>query len=408
MELLSTFLAWTAGGLVLSLLLLIIWAIYYDCSRTTIVPEFDHPVKLRIANCALIMAMTLGEILELFGLCKEFVFLRSLLALWNPKIHPSTSVKELDFDGVPVKIYQPKTPPTGRRKGFVYFHGGTGMLGDYYQDVCSKLAWGSASVLVAVGYRLSPEHPYPTQQKDCYSATVYFMQHAEDYGVDPTQIVIGGDSAGGTFAAVVAQKLVGRRDLPKLQAQVLIYPGLQGMDFNLPSYQQNATFPLLYRHNVVYYGLHYLGKDVSFLDDVLKGSHVPDALRPKYGKWVNPDHIPERFKSRGYKRIPLAPFQPNVYKELSEIMEISLCPLFAEDCVISQLPETLIVSCEYDVLRDDSLLYKKRLEDNGVKVSWFHAENGFHGVINFTHLSYFLFPTGIQILDTVAEFIKNL
>uniref|UniRef100_A0A6J0UBT7 Arylacetamide deacetylase-like 3 n=1 Tax=Pogona vitticeps TaxID=103695 RepID=A0A6J0UBT7_9SAUR len=346
----------------------------------------------------------------MLGLRGRFFVTRFLMALLNPKIHPSLSVKDLDFSGVPVKVYQPKAPPTSRRKGFVYFHGGAGVVGTtkYYQDICSRLAKGSESVLVAVGYRLSPEHPYPTQQKDCYTATVHFMQHAENYGVDPSQIIIGGDSAGGNFAAAVAQKLVGRSDLPKLRAQVLIYAGLQAMDFNLPSYQQNATFPLLYRHNVVYYGLHYLGKDISLRDDVLKGSHVPEALRLKYGKWVNPDNIPERFKRRGYEQVPLGPFKAEVYKELSDILEFSFSPLFAEDSVIQQLPETLIVSCEYDVFRDDSLLYKKRLEDNGVKVSWFHAKNGFHGVINFFDFLFFTFPTGLQILDHIAEFIKHL
>ncbi|KAJ7306496.1 hypothetical protein JRQ81_009851 [Phrynocephalus forsythii] len=410
MELLFTILLWTAGVAALSLLLLIIWGIYYDYTKTTIAPEFDHPLKLRVAHCALLIAMTLGEILARFRLCGPFFVTRFLMDLANPKIHPSLSAKDVDFDGVPVRIYQPKAPSTDLRKGFVFIHGGAGVLGSIkcYQDVCSKLAKDSDSVVVAVGYHLAPEHPYPTQQKDCYTATVHFIQNAKDYGVDPSQIVIGGDSAGGTFATVVAQKLVGRPDLPRLRAQVLIYPGVQGMDINLPSYQQNATFPLLYRRNVVYYALRYLGKDISLLDDFLKGSHVPDTLRPKYGKWVNPDIIPDRFKLRGYTRVPLASFKPDVYKKLPETLDISFSPLFAEDSVIRQLPETLIVSCEYDVLRDDSLLYKKRLEDNGVKVSWFHAENGFHGVINFIQPSYFQFPTGIQIMDRVAEFVKNL
>ncbi|XP_020655618.3 arylacetamide deacetylase-like 3 [Pogona vitticeps] len=351
-----------------------------------------------------------GKIARILHLHQEPVIINFFLRLRKPKAHPSISSKDLCFDGVPVRLYQPKAPSAGRRKGFVFYHGGCGLFGSIgtYQNICSRIAKNSDSVVVCVGYRLAPKHPYPTQQKDCYTATVHFMQHAENYGVDPSQIIIGGDSAGGNYAAAIAQKLVGRSDLPKLRAQVLIYAGLQGMDFNLPSYQQNATFPLLYRHNVVYYGLHYLGKDISLRDDVLKGSHVPEALRLKYGKWVDPDNIPERFKRRGYERVPLAPFKPEVYKELSDILEVSFSPLFAEDSVIQQLPETLIVSCEYDVFRDDSLLYKKRLEDNGVKVSWFHVKNGFHAVMNLTNVGIYTFAAGVEILKQIADFVKCL
>ncbi|CAI5782729.1 arylacetamide deacetylase-like 4 [Podarcis lilfordi] len=180
------------------------------------------------------------------------------------------------------------------------------------------------------------------------------------------------------------------------------------MDFNLPSYQQNSSVPILFRENVVYFGLKYFGKDPSLLGQVLKGSHVPDSMRLKYGKWVSPDNLPERFKGRGYKQVPLAPYEPEVYRQFSEISEADFSCLFAEDTVIQKLPETLIVSCEYDVVRDDALLYKKRLEDNGVKVSWFHVENGFHGMINFFKGCIFAFPTAAELTDSIVDFVKNL
>ncbi|XP_063001322.1 arylacetamide deacetylase-like 4 [Elgaria multicarinata webbii] len=400
-----------AGGMIaIGFFLLVSWAIYYDLSRSNIPARFDHPLKLRFIYRILILMFTMGKLLEVLGLCRQVVFIRFLLDLWRPALDPSLSSKDLHFDGVPVRVYQPKSPSAGRRRGFVFFHGGAGMVGSIlaYEDVCSKIAKESDSVLVSVGYRLSPEHPYPAQWKDCFAATVHFMQNAELYGVDPSQIIIGGDSAGGNFASIVAQQLVERSDLPKLRAQVLIYGGFQCMDFNLPSYQQNSRMPILFREKVLHFGLQYFLKDSSLSYDLLKGSHVPDEMRLKYGKWVSPENIPEKFKRQGYERVTLAPYKLDVYKQVAEILQPTFSSLFAGDAVIRALPETLIVSCEYDVLRDDSLLYKKRLEDNGVKVRWFHAENGFHAVLNLFNAGFLTFPSSIEILDNVLDFVKHL
>ncbi|KAL8198544.1 UNVERIFIED_CONTAM: hypothetical protein K2H54_015576 [Gekko kuhli] len=325
------------------------------------------------------------------------------------RLDPSLSAKDLLFDGVPVRVYQPKAPSAGRRKGMVLFHGGAGMVGtvDFYQDICNRIAKEADVVVVAVSYGLSPEHPYPSQYKQCLAAAIHFMQNAEVFGVDPSQIIIFGDSAGGSFASTIAQQLTKRPDLPKLRAQALIYSGVQAMDFNLPSYVQNANMPLLGKENAVHFALRYLNKDLALKGDVLKGSHVPEDFRLKYRNWVSADNIPEEFK-RGYREVPLAPYKPEVYKRCPEMLEETFSSIFAEDHVIKQLPETFIVTCEYDVFRDDGLLYKKRLEDCGVKVRWFHAEQGFHGVMNFADSGIFTFPTGVQIVDSIIDFVKSL
>ncbi|XP_062991355.1 arylacetamide deacetylase-like 3 [Elgaria multicarinata webbii] len=400
-----------AGGMIATVFFLLLsWAIYYDLSVSNIPAGFDHPLKLRFVHCVLILMFTMGKILEVLGLCSQVVLVRFLIDLRRPALDPSLSSKDLHFDGVPVRVYQPKAPSAGQRRGFVFFHGGAGMVGSIslFEDVCSKIAKESDSVLVSVGYRLAPEHPYPAQWKDCFTATVHFMQNAELYGVDPSQIIIAGDSMGANITSVVAQNLVERSDLPKLRAQVLIYGGFQTMDFNLPSYQQNCRMPLLFRENVLHFGLQYFLKDTSLSHDVLKGSHVPDEMRLKYGKWMSPDNIPEKFKRRGCERVPHAPYKPDVYQQVSEMFQPTFSSLFAEDAVIRELPETLIVSCEYDVVRDDSLLYKKRLEDNDVKFRWFHAENGFHGVLNLFSVGFLTFPNSIEILDNIVDFVKHL
>ncbi|NWY51230.1 ADCL4 protein, partial [Chionis minor] len=288
-------------------------------------------------------------------------------------------IKDLHFDEVAVRIYLPKVPSASKRRGVIFFHGGCGMFGSIrsYERICRYIARKSDSVVVSVGYGLSPEFKYPTQTLDCLTATVHFLKTAEKYGVDPDRIIACGDSAGGTFAAAVCQELVNRRDIPKIRAQVLIYPFLQALDFNLPSHQKNAFVGFLSQEHVVRFLLKYLNKDCSLKEAVLAGSHVPESMNLKYRKWINPDLIPEIFKV-GYKPPFPTSFLPQVHEETKELFGTRLSPLLAEDAVVCRLPETCIITCQHDVLRDDGLLYKKRLEDNNVKVTWYHIDEGFH------------------------------
>ncbi|NXI37292.1 ADCL3 protein, partial [Galbula dea] len=158
-----------------------------------------------------------------------------------------------------------------------------------HEKICRYIAREGELVVVSVGYRLAPEHKYPAAYEDCLNATIHFMKNIEHYGVDPANVIVCGDSAGGSLAAVVSQTLAGRPDLPKLRAQILIYPGLQALDFNLPSYQQNRGVPLLFRERAAFFALQYLNGHALHMQEVLEGSHIPPEMRLKYRKWVSPD-----------------------------------------------------------------------------------------------------------------------
>ncbi|NWI21126.1 ADCL4 protein, partial [Crypturellus soui] len=292
---------------------------------------------------------------------------------------PKLLTKDEHFKEVPVRIYLPRAPSASKRRAVIFIHGGCGMFGSIrsYEKVCRYIARESDSVVMSVGYRLAPEHKYPGQNLDCLGAAVHFLETAESYGVDSGRVIICGDSAGATFSTSVCQELVDRTDIPKIRAQVMIYPFLQALNFNLPSYQQNAFIPLLSRKRLIHFIIKYLNKDSALEDALLKGSHVPESINLKYGKWINPDLIPDEFK-QGYKSPGSASCVAQAYKELKEVFETTFSPLLAEDSVICRLPDTCIITCEYDVLRDDGLLYKKRLEDNNVQVTWHHLAEGFH------------------------------
>ncbi|NWI63238.1 ADCL4 protein, partial [Todus mexicanus] len=255
-----------------------------------------------------------------------------------------------------------------------------------YEKTCRYFARESNSVVVSVGYRLAPEHPYPSQFEDCLTAAIHFLRTAQDYGVDPSRVIVCGDSSGGAITAAVAQALVHRRDLPKLRAQILIHPFLQGVDFSLPSYQQSKAVPILLKERTLTFLFRYLNIDPALLKALSKWSHIPEDLQLKYRKWISPDYIPQEFKAKGYEPSPTLPFSEEIYTQLKPLLEPVCSPLLSEDSVIAQLPETFLLTCEFDILRDDGLLYKKRLEDHGIKVTWCHLQEGFHAALFFTLL----------------------
>ncbi|XP_072740092.1 arylacetamide deacetylase-like 4 isoform X2 [Ciconia boyciana] len=358
-------------------------------------PGVNQPAKLRLVLAVLLGTAALGKILEKAGLCSQITFGRYVRQGRKLGVDPKLFIQDLQFNKVPVRVYQPKATSDGRRR-------------DTYEKVCRYISRESESVVVSVQYRLAPEHKYPAAYEDCLNATIHFMKNIEHYGVDPANVIVCGDSAGGNLAAAVSQTLAGRSDLPRLRAQILIYPGLQALDFNLPSYQQNRGVPLLFRERAAFFALQYLNGDALHMQEVLEGSHIPPDMRLKYKKWVSPDNIPEKFKVRGVKPLRPTDFIAEVYETVKRFCEPNLCPLLAEDAIVHQLPESFILTCEYDVLRDDGLLYKKRLEDNGVRVTWYHLEDGFHGIISLYDYCGFSFPAGKRGLDSVVSFLKSL
>jgi acetyl esterase len=142
---------------------------------------------------------------------------------------PTREIADVSDDlveGVPVRIYRGEGPPTGL---LVYFHGGGFVIGSIglMDNVVRELAHSTGAVVVSVGYRLAPEHPYPAGLDDCETVTRWAYANAERFDVSPSSVAVCGESAGGNLAAAVALRL---RDAGNvgLAAQVLIYPAVSG------------------------------------------------------------------------------------------------------------------------------------------------------------------------------------
>ena len=220
---------------------------------------------------------------------------------------------------LPVRIYRPSA--NAGLPVLVWFHGGGWVLGDLdaADPTCRSLANESGCVVVSVDYRLAPETPFPGAAEDAYAATVWVSEHAAEIGGDPTRIAVGGDSAGGNLAAVVC--LVAReRGGPRIVHQGLVYP-VTDHALDTPSYEENAEGYLLTRSGMQWFWDQYLG---------------------------------DQDRSHPYAS-----------------------PLRAGD--LSGLPPAIVITAEFDPLRDEGEAYAARLRECGVATALHRFDGMIHG-----------------------------
>jgi len=221
-----------------------------------------------------------------------------------------------------LRIYRP--PGEGPFPVLVFFHGSGFVLCslDTHDGMCRNLCAGAQCIVVSVDYRLAPEHKFPAGLEDCVFATRWVAAHAQELNGDPARIAIGGDSAGGNMAAAAALRL---RDEggPPLRGQLLIYPVTDYHTPGTPSYQQNAAGYGLTRDTMVWFWDHYLNSPADAANPLASPLRAPDL--------------------RG-------------------------------------LPPALVVTAEYDPLRDEGELYAARLREAGtpaITSRWDGMNHGF-------------------------------
>ena len=240
-------------------------------------------------------------------------------------------IEDRDIPGphgtIPVRIYWPDDAPDGALPMFVHFHGsGFVVLGlDSHDNACRELAEGAGCIVVAVNYRKSPEHKFPQPTDDAWAATQWAVENSAELGGDAGRIAVGGDSAGGCLAAVVAQRAA-REGAPDIALQLLIYP-VTDMSDGTESYRRFAD-----------------GYNLT-----------ADMMRWFMRLYLNSDEE---------KTNPAA------------------APIRAAD--LAGLPPALIITASHDPLLDDGINYGNKLRAAGVPVTHTDYPGQIHGFWNFT------------------------
>ncbi|XP_017589902.1 PREDICTED: arylacetamide deacetylase [Corvus brachyrhynchos] len=251
---------------------------------TPLPEDLAEPWKVMLVSAAFRAVGHLSEAADLLGLMHYMDGMRliTVLELVSPSPDENVTVTDTKFNNVPVRLYLPRRAPDGLRRAMVYFHGGGWCLGDAgmksYDHISRQISNELNAVVVSVNYRLAPQHHFPVQFEDVYSVTKFFLQSKvlSQYGVDPARVCVAGDSAGGNLAAAVAQQLLDDPEVKtKLKAQILLYPALQALDLNLPSYRDNDNKPLLPRSLMVRFWSEYFTSDPALREAMASNRHVP-------------------------------------------------------------------------------------------------------------------------------------
>jgi acetyl esterase len=229
---------------------------------------------------------------------------------------------------VTLRLYRPLgTTESELLPGLLYLHGGGWVLGnlDTHDAICCRLANEARCAVVAVDYRLAPEHPFPAGLEDCIAAYAHVVQEARALGIDPERIAVGGDSAGGNLAAVLA--LMGRDGaLPPAFYQLLLYPAV---DLAMSTESYAAPTPGM-------------------------------TVTPATMRYFVDHYVPNPEQRTDWR--------------VSPIRAASL----------AGSPPALIVTCGHDPLRDEGRLYAARLERDGVPVTLLDLSDQTHGMLTLT------------------------
>lgn len=249
-------------------------------------------------------------------------------AMAFPKIELG-SVEDVSISGdggaLMLRLYRPSTPLTSPAPALLYFHGGGWMLGnlDSHDDICRKFCAALGMPVIAVDYRLAPEHRFPAAVEDSFTAARWLFDNAAELGIDPTKIAVGGDSAGGNLAAVAAIASA-RKELPPFAYQLLFYPVTD------------------------------VGGESGGYGRVSQGLPLTSATM----RWFRDAYLSSPEDGQDWRASPLR----------------------AES--LAGTAPAFVVTTHHDPLAEEGVAYARRLIDEGVTVTHLHYSHHLHGILS--------------------------
>lgn len=283
---------------------------------------------------------------------KNYKFDRRIREFLNPPVKTAYNIWDHQIDTgdyhIPVRIFQPSEQKSSDL--LLFFHGGGWVAGsiDTYTRLCINLSEYTGRRMLSVDYRLAPEFPFPYAPNDCYTAAYTIYREAENFGANPDNTVLIGDSAGGNLAAVVSLMAVERGEFP-VHRQILIYPST-GSDHTPQSQYKSIA--------------------INGSDYLLTSKRLCDYISlylTKEEDYNNPHYA----------------------------------PLLAEN--LSGQPKTLIITAEYDPLRDEGEAYAQRLKEYGCNVELHRINDAIHGFITLPRTFEAVRESYIHIYNFIKE-----
>ena len=264
--------------------------------------------------------------------------------------------------------------------------------------------------MIIFSYRLSPQHPFPEPLNDCMDVVEYVLDNGKTLGIDPARVAIGGDSAGGNMAAAISLRLQ-----KKLALQLVLVPVLQIQNWQTIGFMENTL---------------YLNKSINSLDSIVFLTNYLN-LPPEYAyQFLLNNHTSSSFKKSKYlDSVDQRKWMPRKYvrtKELwdnldhkkdfgneelfrkieGHLKEPLISPLIADDETLEGLPFTYIMTCGFDFIRDDGIMFHEKLKHLKVDTELAHYPEGFHNALMFPH-GPLKMDIGVKIVADIVRILKN-
>jgi acetyl esterase len=274
--------------------------------------------------------------------------LRTMVMLMDEPAPPLPRIEDIRIPGpagdIPARVYAPSVGAP--LPAVMYFHGGGWVQGDLetHHGLCARLAQRAGVLVVAVDYRLAPEHKFPAAVEDCMAAYRWIRSHGREIGADSHRVAVAGDSAGGNLSAVVSQ-LAASSGIPVPTCQVLIYPAVD-FSFETASHREMENGHVIPRDRVVWY-----------MEQYLEGGTDQSDLRAS--------------------------------------------PLRAPS--VAGQPPAMIVTAGFDPLRDEGHAYAEKLRGAGVDVVYREYPGQIHAFVSLTKA----IPQGMACTLEIAEYLRK-
>ena len=275
--------------------------------------------------------------------------LRTMVTLMDEPAPALARIENIRIPGpagdIPARVYAPRAAGA-LMPAVVYFHGGGWVQGDLetHHGLCARLAQHAGALVVAVDYRLAPEHKFPAAVEDCLAAYTWLRAHGRELGADPARVAVAGDSAGGNLSAVVSQ-LAAAGKVPVPTCQALIYPAVD-FSFETDSHRDMVDGHVIPRDRVLWY-----------MEQYLRGEADKADLRAS--------------------------------------------PLRAPS--LAGQPPAMIVTAGFDPLRDEGRAYAERLRGAGVDVVYREYPGQIHAFVSLTKA----IPQGLACTLEVADYLRQ-
>jgi len=362
-----------------------------------------HPIKYKIVTGTFALILDIGRFFESITGIPYYTILNTIVDSYDRiKLRSFDHGQVLYHDqyiaDTLVRIYTPNNiSNTSLSPVIILFHGGGFFFGSIYSHYTLNyhMSMYTNAKIIAVNYRLTPNVHYPIPIDDSIKVVEYIIDNYQEFSIDPKQIFLCGDSAGGTIAIVVERKLRYKKK-SIIRGILLLYPLLQFVHYRLPSYLNYLSYHIL----------SILNEDMiaQTLNFYVNTSFTKDEL-------FNNQHLSFDDYNYFYTKINLSNSDKNhminkSHRDTWILFNEDISPLLADEDILSKSPPTFIGACLYDVYLSDAQLYFQRLKKLYVKDIIYREYQIFHGAMTFVDFP-IAFNEAFQIINDSAQFIIN-